>query len=282
MTTSTSLPDAAPAVRAAARRRWPPRRWRTPLAVGVWLLVWQAVAAAVGREVLLVGPVEVVVRLGELAPTADFWATVGHSSLRVGGGFAIGVVAGALLAVAAAASPLVDALTAPLLGAVRSTPVVSFIILVLLWADSGRLALVVSALMVLPVVQLNVLAGIRARDGTLLEVARVFRVPPLRRARAVDLPAVAPFLVAACRIGVGLAWRSGVAAEVIGLPDGSIGERLYDAKLFLSTADVLAWTLVVVLLGMACERLVVVLARRVPGSAASPAADAPARAEVTR
>ncbi|WP_307844682.1 ABC transporter permease [Actinotalea solisilvae] len=275
MTTSTSLPDAgAPAVTvAAARRESPWRRWRTPLAVGVWLLVWQGAAVAVGRDVLLVGPMDVLVRLGEIAPTADFWATVAHTSLRVGGGFALGVVAGTLLAVAAAAAPLVDALTAPLLGAVRSTPVVSFIILVLLWADSGRLALVVSALMVLPVVQLNVLAGIRARDGALLEVARVFRVPALRRVRAVDLPAVAPFLVAACRIGVGLAWRSGVAAEVIGLPDGSIGERLYDAKLFLSTADVLAWTLVVVLLGMACERLVVVLARRVPGGA--PSAGAP-------
>jgi NitT/TauT family transport system permease protein len=281
VTTSTSGPDAAAAVRQRVTAS-PRRRWRTPLAVGVWLLVWQGVALAVGRDVLLVGPVEVVVRLGELLPTPDFWSTVAHSSLRVGGGFVIGVVAGAVLAVGAAALPLVDALTAPLLGAVRSTPVVSFIILVLLWADSGRLALVISALMVLPVVQLNVLAGIRARDAALLEVARVFRVPVLRRVRAVDLPAVLPFLVAACRLGVGLAWRSGVAAEVIGLPAGSIGERLYEAKLFLSTGDLLAWTLVVVLLGMACERLVVLAAARLPSGRAAVAGPVAGGAVVTR
>ena len=68
----------------------------------------------------------------------------------------------------------------------------------------------------------------------------------VRRVVAIDGPQVLPYFVAACRAGMGLAWKAGIAAEVIGLPTGSIGERLYQAKLFLSSADLFAWTAVIV------------------------------------
>ena len=158
---------------------------------------------------------------------------------------------------------VVDALLTPLLTAVRSTPVVSFIILVLMWASSDRLSFVISFLMVLPIIYTNVLEGIRHRDRSLLEVARVFAVPLLRRLPAVDMPAVLPFFVAGCKVGVGLAWKSGIAAEVIGLPRGSIGEQLYQAKLFLSTADLFAWTVVIVAVSFGFERLVLATLSRV-------------------
>ncbi|WP_448059029.1 ABC transporter permease [Cellulomonas hominis] len=259
-----------------------PRRLVRPLLVAAfWLGVWQLATVVVGQDLLLVSPRAVVVRLGELATTADFWATVWHSVSRITAGFLAAAVVGALAAAAAAGSAVVDALLTPVVTAIRSTPVVSFIILVLMWTGSGRLALVISFTMVLPVFYANVLAGIRSRDRALLEMAAVFDVPTLRRVPAVDLPAVLPFVVAACRIGVGLAWKSGVAAEVIGLPQGSIGERLYQAKLFLSTADLFAWTVVVVALSYGLERLVLALLDRLrdrlareagPAGPAAPAA----------
>lgn len=236
------------------------RRGRRALqAVGVlafWLVVWQAVATAVGQQIVLASPVDVVGRLGQLVRTAVFWTTVGHSLTRIGAGFLVGALAGVLGAVLAAAVPLVRALLAPLVSAVRATPVVSFIILVILVTGTGRLALVISALMVVPVVYTNTLEGIGHRDRALLEMAQVFRVPLLRRLRAVDVPGVLPFVVAGCETGVGLAWKSGIAAEVIGLPTGSIGERMYQAKIFLSTPDLFAWTVVVVVLSVVFERLV--------------------------
>ncbi len=247
--TSTSAPERT--VPARARRAARPF-----LVVAFWLGAWQVVAIAVGHEVLLASPASVVTRLVTLLPTAELWATVGHSLLRIGGGFVVGAVVGVVLAVLAASYRTVDTLLTPLVDAVRSTPVVSVIILALIWADSGRLALLVSATMVVPVVYANVVEGIGARDRRLLEMAAVFGVPRARRLVPVDVPGVLPFFVAACRIGVGLAWKSGVAAEVIGLPQGSIGERLYDAKILLSTADLFAWTVVVVVLSHLLERLV--------------------------
>ncbi|MDE7233674.1 MAG: nitrate ABC transporter permease, partial [Ruminiclostridium sp.] len=51
----------------------------------------------------------------------------------------------------------------------------------------------------------------------------------------------------------GLCWKSGVAAEVIGIPNGSIGEKLYMSKIYLETADLFAWTLVIILVSRLCE-----------------------------
>ncbi|HEY3438770.1 MAG TPA: ABC transporter permease subunit [Actinotalea sp.] len=253
MTSTTATERTATIARGAARPL---------LVVAFWVVVWQVAALAVGHEVLLASPAKAVGRLGELSVTADFWGTVWYSFLRIAGGFVAASVVGVLGAAAAAGSRVVDALVTPALTAVRSTPVVSFIILVLMWASSGQLAFVISFLMVLPITYTNVLEGIRHRDVALLEVATVFRVPFLRRVPAVDVPAVLPYFTAACRIGVGLAWKSGIAAEVIGLAKGSIGERLYEAKILLSSADLFAWTAVIIAVSFGFEKLVLALLRR--------------------
>jgi NitT/TauT family transport system permease protein len=256
--TSTTAAKKAP--RATARRAV-----HVTLVAAFWVAVWQAVAWMVGRDFILASPVAVIDRLEELVPTGDFWATVGLSLARITLGFALAAVIGSLLAAVAATYRIVDALLTPLISAIRSVPVASFIILVLLWADSGKLATITAFLMVLPVVYGNVVEGIRQRDRKMLEFAHVFTVPTWRRIIAIDVPAVTPYFAAACRIGVGLAWKSGVAAEVIGVIDGSIGERLYQAKVFLDSAGLFAWTVVIVALSMVCEAIVVRLLRRLPG-----------------
>ena len=71
-----------------------------------------------------------------------------------------------------------------------------------------------------------------------------------------------PFFHAACRISLGLCWKAGVAAEVIGMPRGSVGERLQQAKVYLDTPDLFAWTLVIVALSLTFEKLVLYLINR--------------------
>ncbi len=229
---------------------------RPLLAIAFWLAVWQGASLAVGSHVLLVGPWEVAVRLTQLVPTPGFWSAVGRTFGRITLGFVLAAVVGVLLAALSAASRWTQALVAPLVATIRSTPVVSFIILVLIWADASWLATIVSFLMTVPIIHATVYSGILERDRSLLEMASVFRVSRWRRLGAIDVPGVLPYFAAGCRTGVGLAWKSGIAAEVIGLPSGTIGERLYQGRLFLETADVFAWTAVVVLVAFAFERLV--------------------------
>ncbi len=224
-------------------------------AVLFWLAVWELAAKAVGQEVFLVSPVSAIKTLLDLLPTAAFWQRVAFSSGRILLGFAIGVICSAALAVAAHLSHLADVLFTPVMQLVKATPVASFIILALVWIRGRWLSVLISFLMVLPVLYGALRTGIDSADRELLEMARVFRLSPAARLRAIWLPAVLPAFRQGCSVALGICWKSGIAAEVIGLPDGSIGDALYRAKITLSTGELFAWTFVIILLSAAFERL---------------------------
>ena len=228
-------------------------------AAAFWLAVWQCAAMAVGQEVFLVSPVQALRTLLQLLPQAEFWRRVGFSSGRILLGFGLGVLSSAVLAVAAEKWEWVDALLAPVMQLVKATPVASFIILALVWVSGSSLSVLISFLMVLPVLYSAVRTGIGSADRQLLEMAQVFRLPLGRRLRAVWLPAVLPAFRQGCSVALGICWKSGVAAEVIGLPDGSIGDALYRAKITLSTGELFAWTFVIILLSAVFEKLFLAL-----------------------
>ena len=231
--------------------RGPARLW----AALVWLAVWQAASWALGQRLLLPSPAEVLLCLGRMAATAEYWQTLARSAGRILCGFLAALTAGAVLAALSARYRAARTLLHPLVAAVKAVPVVSFIILALVWLPSRRLSVFISALMAFPVIYLNLLEGAGRTDPQLLEMARVFRVPLLRRLRDLYIPQVLPWLRSACSLGMGLCWKSGAAAEVIGLPAGTVGEGLYHAKIYLETQELFAWTVSIVAAAAAMERL---------------------------
>ena len=208
-----------------------------------------------GKSLLIPAPPEVVRRLAELIVTAAFWRYTGLSLLRITLGLVIGIAAGILIAVLTSRSELLRALLSPAVRVVRATPVASFIILVLLWVANGRVPAVISALVVLPIVWESTTVGLAGVDKSLLEFARAFRLTRLDTLRHVVLPALLPHLSAAVCTAIGLAWKSGIAAEVLCLPRAGIGTQVYFSKLYLDTPALFAWTLVVVALSMTVERI---------------------------
>ena len=226
-------------------------------AVAVWLLLWQLASMAVGLPLLLPSPLAVLLRFGQLCTGADFWLTVASSLLRILLGFLPGVLFGTALAGLCWRFRLVDALARPLLGVLKSTPVASFIILALVWVKTTWLATVISFIMVLPLIYANVREGIDSADRQLLEMAQVFRLSRRKTFRYCYLPAILPFFLSAVSSALGFAWKSGIAAEVLGRPARAIGSQIYDSKIYLETPDLFAWTLVVILLSVLLERLAV-------------------------
>lgn len=226
-------------------------------AVAVWLLLWQLASMAVGLPLLLPSPLAVLLRLEQLCTGADFWLTVASSLLRILLGFLLGVLFGTALAGLCWRFRLIDALARPLLGVLKSTPVASFIILALVWVKTTWLATVISFIMVLPLIYANVREGIDSADRQLLEMAQVFRLSRRKTFRYCYLPAILPFFLSAVSSALGFAWKSGIAAEVLGRPARAIGSQIYDSKIYLETPDLFAWTLVVILLSVLLERLAV-------------------------
>ena len=238
---------------------------RVLLPVLFWLGVWQLTAAAVGQELLLPGPAAVGRRLLELAAGAVFWQTALASLLRIFGGLLLGVALGALLAGLTAWVPLLDWVLTPAVKVVRATPVASFILLVYLWVERGRVPGLISALMVLPVVWGNVTRGIAETDPQLLELARAYGFGRGRTLRRIYIPSVLPYFASGCRTALGLAWKAGVAAEVLCQPQNAIGTQIYNTKYYLETPSLFAWTLVVIALSFLLEWAVGGLLRRAEG-----------------
>ena len=231
-------------------------------AAAFWLAIWQLGSVILNRDSLLpllVSPVQVLVRVAQLSVTTGFWASICFSLLRIATGFFLAAGLGILLAMLSARFHQVKDILAPVVLAVKTIPVASFIILVLILFSSRSLAALISFLMVLPIIYTNVLAGIEAADQQLLEMAEVFLIPVGRRIRYIYLPQVIPFFRSGCMVALGLCWKSGIAAEVIGTPSGSIGEHLQQAKIYLDMPDLFAWTLVIVLVSLAFEKTVLAL-----------------------
>ena len=231
-----------------------PPRLRPALAALFWLAVWQALSMAVGQPILLASPAATLARLWSLLGTADFWRSLLFTLGHILAGFALASLAGMALAMLAGRVEAVSALLSPLLTAMRSVPVASFVIAALIWVPSRRLSVLIAFVIVLPVVYAGTLDGIRQIDPRLREMARVFRLSRWNRLRSVDLPAALPSVASALSVSIGLAWKSGVAAEVIGIPGGSVGEKLYKATVYLATPDLFAWTLAIVLVSAGCAQ----------------------------
>lgn len=224
-----------------------------------WLLIWELASLLIGEELFLPSPVRVIGSLCTLIPTPSFWKAILFSLERVVLGFLLATTLGVVLAILSNLSEIVEILLAPVVKAIRSIPVASIVILTLVWIRSRNLSVVISSLIVFPVIYTNVLDGLKNTDGKLLEMADVYGIYGYRRLKTIYVPIVFPFFKAALKTALGLGWKSAVAAEVIGLPDGSIGSMLYEAKVYLVTPDLFAWTIVIVLLAMGFEKLVMFL-----------------------
>lgn len=232
------------------------------LAPVFWLGVWQLFAFLVdrsvqgrGNELLLPYPATVFSVLVEQAGQALFWQSILATLLRVVLGLALGAALGVLLAALTCLSSWCDRLLSPAIRVIRAAPVASFILLVILWTGRGNVPTVIAAMMVLPVVWDNLSQGIRATDPKLLELGRAYRFSRKKILTLIYLPSLRPYILAALTTGAGLAWKSGVAAEVLCLPRPALGTQIYNTKYMLEIPELFAWTAVTVALSLVLEAL---------------------------
>lgn len=224
-------------------------------AVILWLLLWELLSRVIGNDILLVSPAEVLSTLGTLVTQGEFWTSSLFTVTRIMGGFILALAAGTGAAVLSCVSVRFREFLEPLVRTVMAIPVASFVILVLIWISSENLSVVIAFLMVFPVIYTNMYTGIAETDVRLLEVAGLFSMSRKDRVRYIYFSQVIPYFRSACSVSLGICWKAGVAAEVIGLPEGSIGENLYNAKVFFDTPYLFAWTVVIICISILFEKI---------------------------
>ena len=222
-----------------------------------WLAAWMLVAALVAQPLILPGPGAVVMALLHLVCDGGTWAILAGSGARILGGLALAAVCGGVLAGASSRSRAFAHLVAPALSFVKATPVACVVVLLLIWLGSARVSIAAVFLMALPGVYFSLSEGLAQVNKPLEQMLRLHGVRGWRLFCAHIWREVLPFVLSCARAVIGMGWKAGVAAELIGMAVGTVGERIYQAKLLIETADLLAWTVLVVAASWACERALV-------------------------
>jgi len=230
-----------------------------------WIVLWYALFKVVDNSFLLSSPEDVLRRVYKLIITGEFWITTGISILRISLGYILGISAGVLIAILTASNEFINELFKPLLTIIKTTPVASFILLLLVWLRKDNIPTTISFLMVLPISWANVSTGIENVDNKLIEVSKIYNFSFINIIKNIYIPSVKPHFLSACTTALGLSWKAGVAAGVLSQPKHSIGAQLYSSKIYLDTENLFAWTLVVIIISLILEKIVKSLINKVRG-----------------
>lgn len=229
--------------------------------VVLWVAIWQLMAMQIDNPIFLPSPIATMQSFKKLLQSKEFFYSVSSSLGNIAKGFLLGIFFGTLFAVISSVSEFLYTFISFPMRIIKATPVASFTILALFWMDSSKLSILVSFFMVLPILYTNVFTGIQETDVKLLEMAKIFQVRWYAKVWFLYVPSVLPYLFSACSVAIGLAWKSGIAAEVIGITKHSIGNHLYQAKIYLEMTELFAWSFVIISISILSELVVLFLIR---------------------
>ncbi len=229
--------------------------------VAFWLVVWQVVSMLDSSGILLCGPLDALLALCRLSSTQTFWSSIWFSTLRIVAGVLLGYIIAGVLAAASWHTSTVRILLQPALLAIKSTPVACVVVILLIWTGAANVSVITVLLLVVPAIYFALCAGLDNMDAGQRDLFEIFGARGRRRFFALIWPAILPYLEAASSTVLGMGWKAGIAAELIGVPAGSLGERIYQAKLLLETPDLFAWTFCVICLSWLFEHGAMALLR---------------------
>ncbi len=218
-----------------------------------WIGIWYLLSLKVGEELLLPSPHSVLKRFFMLASEKELYEASVASLLRVITGVVAGLILGIAFAVLTSCLKFTEALLSPLFSVIKATPVASFIMLALLWIRKDNLPAFITFLIVFPVAWANIQTGLKSTPRELLEVSKVHKMSLLSKILHIYIPSLLPFLASTAKSALGLAWKAGIAAEVLAVPESAIGSEIYESKIFFETTELFAWTLLKILLSILME-----------------------------
>jgi len=220
-----------------------------------WILVWEILSLIIGQEIYLPSPHAAFSALLNLLTSKDTYITIFFSTYRTLGGFFLSCVFGIFLGIMSGIyKPMYDLLN-PLIIIMRTIPVMSIIIIAIMWFKDTNVPVFVAFLMCFPIIWTNTVSGIHSTDVKLLQMCEVYKIKRIRVIKSVYFNSSLPYIQAGMVSALGIGWKVTSAAEVLSLPKYSIGRFLYDSKVYLEIPGLFAWTIIIVSLSFTFEAL---------------------------
>lgn len=224
------------------------------------LLLWALLAHIVGRAILLPGPLATLETLSEIVRAPSFAtvlaATVGRWAAALSLAAPVAILTGTVAGLNSTGAEFLR----PLISAARATPVISVILIALIWLPIPQVPVLVGFVVGYPLLHQGIADGLRAVNPELRELSRAYRWGVLRRVLHLEVPGSWPTVSSAIAGTLGMSWKAVLAAEVLSLPIFGIGSMLQESRIYLDTAAVLAWTLIAVLAAYGFDLLLSLIA----------------------
>ncbi len=226
------------------------------------LLLWKVISININAEIILPPPEDVILRLIAIAQNKSFWQAVGNTTVRTFYGFILSFTAGFITGIACGSSSGISAALSPIISVIRTIPVMSVILIAMIWFKTDMVPVFVCFLMIFPIITANVSQGIREVDKSLIEMASAFNLSKRNVLLHITIPSTIPYILAGIRAGIGVAWKSVIAAEVLSQPVKAIGTGIQFSQMNLETAEVMAWTVIAIVLAKISESAVELIIKR--------------------
>lgn len=228
---------------------------RKIIVVIFWLLIWELIFLIIDREIYLPSPISTLNILFGLLKEPSTYYIIFISSLRTIESLIISIILGGILGILCGLNKVIDQFINPIMIIIRSTPIVSIIIIAIIWFKSGQVPVFAAVLMCTPVIFVNTKEGILNTNKSLLEMSHIFNISKLNIFKKIYLHHIMPYLNSAIISIIGIAWKATTAAEVLSIPKYSIGKYLFYAKTSLDPASLFAWTLIIIFMSSLLELL---------------------------
>ena len=142
--------------------------------IAVYILIWQLLSMLVGSRLLLLpSPLDTLRSMGEIVSSKSGWQSIGMTVVRILAGFLLGCAVGIGFAVLTSHSRVFDWLLRPLRSLIKTTPITSFALILLVSVISGAVPVIVAMIVVIPMIWQTTEEAIKNRDVHLSEMAKI-------------------------------------------------------------------------------------------------------------
>ena len=236
------------------------RIWLNAASILLGLGIWAAVTS--GGLAGLPGPVEVARRAVTSVASGQLPADALASLARVAAGFVIGVSLSIPVGFLMGWYGIARGLIEPYVQFFRMIPPLAVIPLAIVTMGIGEVPKVfVIFLGAFLSSVVAVYGGVISVDKTLINAARVLGAKDGAIFLRVVVPASLPFILVGMRIGLGSAWATVVAAELIAAQSG-LGFRMQQAQLYYELPTIFVCLIAIGVLGLAMDRAILAAERR--------------------
>jgi ABC-type nitrate/sulfonate/bicarbonate transport system permease component len=227
-------------------------KYRYPLLALFVLAAWYGLSWWAGGA-LVPPPHETAQTMWSLLLKVDTWRNLMITFFRGCSGLLMAFVLGTLIGIVCGLQRWIMDLLSPLVSAVQACPTIIWITLLMVWAGVGSVVPIVAIFVAtFPVFFVNAAQGTGAVDRRLFAMARLYRVPRMRRLKQVVLPGIRPYILAGLSYALGICWKVAATAEFIGSSSG-VGARIYWAFRFLEMPQLFCWAILLMLFGVLLE-----------------------------